>query len=900
MHNELEKIITDHTPTGEHHVQSVRERLFGPGGPDPSRGLRLGSIGRVRERLFGVPRRLLPAPYEPRGIIGEGAFGRVHRALDTKHDRYVALKIIGYANAEQEARIKREAQALAAIGHPNVVGIYDHGRVDDDRYFIALEYVPGARLDTWLQERERSLPEILHVFLQIAQGLRAVHEGKIVHRDFKPTNVIVGDDRRVRVLDFGLAKRLGRISEEDLEVAAVSDATITAADSGLMTRSTDRCDGEDARAAHSSRRSCPAVRQPAEPIRGRGHGQRCGEQYLDITLSRDGRFAGSVVYASPEQLTGQTVDIRSDIFSYCVALFEAAYGFRPFPGNSRIELATRIAVGEIAVDEPARPIPRWLQRLLMRGLSPLPHMRPRSLDEVIEAIEAKLRPRGRTVATVIGTAVLTAATVALAAAWWPKPPPLPMLSTEWTSSSEQRAGLDARYGAGLERALDDYEQQWTTLAGTVTAADGPPELVDCLRTEQARFSSFVDELHGDRIATTGRTAHTSMLRPRLWLTDLLAPDVCLSHPSQVLESDMAEAIDRLLQSQALQLAGHFGLALDRADAARDLLVTSQLTPLSGAVDFQRAYLLLQQTDPAARDAIESAKLARGGDEEFLIDALTLQVMIETHLVDPDERALNLPSSILELLEGLPGRRPEAWAWYHLSVGDRLLKTDRALAERHLRLASESFAALTPDQDRSVWVAHADLKRAYAVAETTGREIDGARLALDALNRLIGQLGEDHPMLPRWTVDVVQVVGRAGILEPRYAELVRPLLEGVPNDTSAPPSLDNLRATAELLLLDAWAAAVASPPSSPAVLESLYQRSSTLEEQLRQHSNSGRDYDRSRLAEAIATARYVADSTGTRPQTHEAALHWLRTENDPDSFDYALSLLQTLERKSTAK
>ncbi|MEX1361797.1 MAG: serine/threonine-protein kinase, partial [Nannocystaceae bacterium] len=349
MHHQLEKIITDHAPTGEHHVQSVRERLFGPSRPGPSPSPGPGSIGRVRERLFGVPRRLLPAPYEPRGLIGEGAFGQVHRALDTKHDRYVALKIVGYASAEQEARIKREAQAVAAISHPNVVVIYDHGRVDADRYFIALEYVPGTRLDTWLQEGERSLPEILRVFLQTARGLRAVHEGKIVHRDFKPTNVIVGDDGRVRVLDFGLAKRLGRISEEDLEVAAVSDATITAADSGLLTRSTDRCDGEDSRAAHSAHPSCPAVRQSAEPIRGRGRGQRCGEQYLDITLSRDGRFAGSVVYASPEQLTGQPVDTRGDIFSYCVALFEAVYGFRPFPGTSRTELATRIAIGEIAV-----------------------------------------------------------------------------------------------------------------------------------------------------------------------------------------------------------------------------------------------------------------------------------------------------------------------------------------------------------------------------------------------------------------------------------------------------------------------------------------------------------------------------------------------------------------------
>jgi serine/threonine protein kinase len=164
------------------------------------------SVEAVHEQVFKRPRRSKPDHYELHEELGRGQFGRVHRATDTRFPREVALKLIDYRGSRQLARLEREARALAKLSHPNIVTIFEKGIVDAGHYYLATELVPGARLDTWMADPSRSLREILEVFAQAAEGLHHAHQRGLIHRDFKPSNAIVDQSGRLRILDFGLAK----------------------------------------------------------------------------------------------------------------------------------------------------------------------------------------------------------------------------------------------------------------------------------------------------------------------------------------------------------------------------------------------------------------------------------------------------------------------------------------------------------------------------------------------------------------------------------------------------------------------------------------------------------------------------------------------------------------------
>src|SRR6188768_45960 len=147
------------------------------------------------------------------GLVGRGGMGEVYAAYDPELDRKVAVKLLrvkpgaGVSLAEGRARTLREAQAIARLSHPNVVVVYDVGTFRD-QVFIAMEFVEGNTVTYWLQAATRSWQEIVKVFMAAGRGLAAAHDKGLVHRDFKPDNVMVGRDTQVRVMDFGLARQM--------------------------------------------------------------------------------------------------------------------------------------------------------------------------------------------------------------------------------------------------------------------------------------------------------------------------------------------------------------------------------------------------------------------------------------------------------------------------------------------------------------------------------------------------------------------------------------------------------------------------------------------------------------------------------------------------------------------
>ena len=308
-----------------------------------------------RRPVHALERGSVVGRYTVLDRLGAGGMGVVYAAYDETLDRKVALKMLrsaaGPSRASNDAptelgdgarRMLREAQAMARLSHPNVVTVHD---VDtyDDQVFLAMEYVEGQTLASWIAaDPKRPWRDIVAIFGQAAAGLMAAHEAGLVHRDFKPENVMLGKDGRVRVMDFGLA----RAAEE------VDDAETTGPREPRPAPKPSAPDAEPGAAPTTGAESSPAfgapVDAPVDPeetlvdsagARASARTPRSASGGLSDKVTRTGVALGTPAYMSPEQHRGEVTDARSDQFSFCVALYEALYGRRPFPGTSVAELA---------------------------------------------------------------------------------------------------------------------------------------------------------------------------------------------------------------------------------------------------------------------------------------------------------------------------------------------------------------------------------------------------------------------------------------------------------------------------------------------------------------------------------------------------------------------------------
>jgi serine/threonine protein kinase len=273
--------------------------------------------------------------YEIVSQLGAGGMGIVYLAYDPKLDRPVAVKVLRPGLRTAQARLLREGQSVARLAHPNVVRVFDVG-TEGDELFVAMEYVEGTTLRRWLSAAARRPRAILEVFNAAGRGLAAAHAVSVVHRDFKPDNVLVGRDGRVVVTDFGLA----RVEADDADADA--DEAVRA---GV-----------------------------ARPLR--------------TTLTRTGSRLGTPAYMSPEQLRGEVADARSDQFSFCVALWEAIFGTRPFAIRPRASLdEVRRAVEAGVVDPEVPTTTAALERALRRGLALAAADRFADMNALLAALE---------------------------------------------------------------------------------------------------------------------------------------------------------------------------------------------------------------------------------------------------------------------------------------------------------------------------------------------------------------------------------------------------------------------------------------------------------------------------------------------------------------------------------
>ena len=292
--------------------------------------------------------------YVVEGALGEGGMGKVYLARDPELARTVALKLVNAPADEgdstgRRARLQREAQAMAQVSHPNVVPVYDVG-THEGQVFVAMEHVEGETLKAWVQQRPRAWREVVDAFAAAGEGLAAAHARGLVHRDFKPDNVLVGRDGRVRVLDFGLARTTG----------------------------------------HQGPEGVPPARPAAPPPSTEGG----SGPSLDTSLTADGVVTGTKGYIAPELLRGAPADERSDQFAFGVALHWALFGRLPWLAPTMVDYARAVLLVD-PEPAPAGTVPAAVDAVVRRALARDPVQRFPSMPALLQALRSAAGPARR-------------------------------------------------------------------------------------------------------------------------------------------------------------------------------------------------------------------------------------------------------------------------------------------------------------------------------------------------------------------------------------------------------------------------------------------------------------------------------------------------------------------------
>ena len=602
--------------------------------------------------------------------IGHGGMGVVWKAYDPLLDRKIALKLLASPSAAH-GNIVAEAQAMARVQHPNVITVHDAGVQQAGAHalaYVAMELVEGQTLKQWLDAGGRPLGECVELFMLAGRGLAAAHDAGLVHRDFKPSNVLLGDDGRVRVSDFGLALLGG---------------------------------GEGA----------PPSGSPEAPPEGAG----------STMLSP---FAGTPRYMSPEQLHSLPADARADQFAFCVALYEAVWGAHPFVGD------VDATVGELRKRILTPPTPPARSRLaarlasaIVRGLAADPARRWGSMRELLAALDRARGTRGRRLMLGAGVALLVA--VAAVLGWREAMSPS-------RACAHAADGLDAAFGPAqrhtlgdafaaladgngaeawrrVTAAIDDWSGRWRTLRIEACQAERSGHSPSPTYTARREcLDRRLGELVG-LVQALDKPTHAVALYATRAAHSLTPPESCLAATPPVdarsLQPPLREGRDRVAavrahidRAAALRALDQERPALDEAKQAAAAAAQIGWAPLvaEAQLELGRAELAINATDPATEgfyQALWHAEAARD-------DALRLEASMGLFKASLDASNYALAARWNETDKAIAGHLPaDGTRQARLAFDDQRLalyrgEFKRCLASGQVALALAEKAAPT--------------------------------------------------------------------------------------------------------------------------------------------------------------------------------------------------------------
>ena len=413
---------------------------------DPTMAQALVPLDQVRRQvaaaLFGPAEPVTQVGrFQVQKLIGTGGMGVVFAATDPQLGRTVALKLLQPLTAGERARerLLREAQAMARLQHPNVVGVYEAG-VHGEQVYLVMEYVEDGTLAEWLRVRARDWQAVVGVLAQAGEGLAAAHAAGLVHRDFKPANILMGAGR-ARISDFGLART----------AAMGEDIERTAEDDGMV---------------------------------------------LGAPLTRTGALLGTPAYMAPEQIRGEPATAASDQFAFGVVLYEALVGHRPFQGGSVGALLEAIEAGKIVAS--ARKLPPALMTVIRRALTPEPTRRYPDMPALLTALRGVRDVRWRSLGLVGAGSTVALAGGLLIALSRPVGGVCGALDEVWNDDRREQvaSALTDAAGGAVVAAIDGYatELQRQQTRRCEAGAEVSQWLDTCLADRRAALTDLVQAI----------------------------------------------------------------------------------------------------------------------------------------------------------------------------------------------------------------------------------------------------------------------------------------------------------------------------------------------------------------------------------------------------------------------
>jgi serine/threonine-protein kinase len=704
--------------------------------------------------------------------VGAGTMGTVYAAYDPELDRRIAVKVLSTSQSRSpkaRMRLLREARALARLSHPNVIQVYDVG-VQNDDVFVAMELIEGQSLDhVTAAEPRPGWRQVVAWFIESARGLAAAHAVGIIHRDFKPSNVLIGRDGRVRVADFGLAAAIHRDLSDQTELSLVGvEASISAV------------------------RTLSEV-APAEP---EAAGENSGALApIDAHITDPGTIMGTPAFMAPEQHSGDEVGPQADQYSFCVALYAGLYGYLPFPvpesARPMVELLTQKVREQIAPPPASTDVPAWLHAVVLRGMAARPEQRWPSMSALMDALlddPAVRRQRvQRTVAAVASVALL----IGLAAYGWLRPGVAPgpscqdsarYLAGVWDERTRQaiRSAFQATarpYAAvtfdRVAGILDGYAAEWTAMRteaceATRVRKEQSERALDlrmyCLHQRKSRLSALTQLLAQD---TTTQVLDNSIraamaLPPVDYCGDIDALMATIPPPEDPAVRTAVDGLQaRLDRADALaDSAGRYREALVEALAVLDQSKAVNYLPIQARAMFLTAKMRRRVGDTAAAESLlrELVPLAaRVQDDALVARAWTELLWTMGYVEARHEEALSLALAAQGAVE---------------RTGDDLLRADLWLTlgailyskGEYARAAEYETRALDA-QESALGPKHPDVAQALnnlAVSLGDMGDHQAARPLLErALSIRTELLGPKHPLVAQSMTNLAHTLAELG-------------------------------------------------------------------------------------------------------------------------------------------